>query len=84
MYSTWAEQELSRHLEEYAKGSDETERRTKKCAICGDEFDCDEGKCIELGVETTIRIKGKKPEHIYICNYCLHSAGDIEMEDSYE
>lgn len=83
-HETWAEQDLDRYLEAYAKGSDETERRKRTCAVCGEEFDRDDGKVIELCAASPVRIKGRRPEYLYFCNYCLHSAEDIEGEEDYE
>lgn len=83
-HDTWAEQDLDRYLADYAKGSDETERRKRTCAICGDEFDRAEGKVIGLYMDSPIKIKGKRPNSIYICDCCLNSAEDIEGDEDYE
>ena len=81
MYGTWAERDLDNYLERYAKGSDETERRTVKCDFCGEDFDYADGKVIEPCVASNIRIRGHRPDQMYICNYCLNTAYDIELED---
>ena len=83
-HETWAEQDLDRYLESYAKGSDETERRKRTCAVCGDDFDRAEGKELTLYMDSPIKIRGKRPNSICICNYCLQNAEDIEGEEDYE
>ena len=84
MAETMNEQYLDAYLEEYAKGSDLTERRLRTCAICGDKFDLKNGKEISLYSGSPIRIEGKRPNSITICNYCYEMADEIESEDDYE
>lgn len=76
---TWAEQDLNEYLERYSRGCDETEKRTCTCDFCGGNFDYLDGKIIEPCVKSRLRIQGKRPEVLYICNYCYESAYDIEM-----
>lgn len=84
VYDTWAERDLDEYLERYAKGSDETERRLRTCAFCGDNFDMDDGKLIETYGTSPIRIRGKRPDYLYICDSCLRSADEIREDDDYE
>ena len=84
MAETWAEQDLLEYDKRYSAGSEETERRLRECAICGSDFDLEDGKIISLCRESTIRIQGKRPKYIYICNCCYGSADEIESEDEYE
>lgn len=78
---TWAEQDLNEYLERYARGSDETTRRLRTCAICGEDFDLSDGKEIETCRLSPLRIEGKRPNKIYICDFCLGSADEIEGDD---
>lgn len=78
---TWAEQDLDRYLEAYAKGSEETERRRCICDFCGEAFDYKDGKIIETCAASNIKIRGNRPTELHICNYCLSTAYDIELED---
>ena len=80
---TWAEQDLDEYLKRYAEGSDETERRSRTCAICGETFDCEDGKAIELCIGSPIRINGHRPDYICICGFCYDTADTIG-EDEYE
>ena len=75
---TWAEQLLDEYLKRDAEGSEETARRLRTCAICGNDFDLDDGKEIETCVLSPLRIEGKRPNKIYICNFCMDSADEIE------
>lgn len=79
MHGTWAERDLDNYLRKYAQGSDETERRTCTCAFCGDSFDYLDGKEIETCSGSNLRVKGKRPEVIYICNYCYNTANNIDL-----
>ena len=81
---TWAEQDLNRYLEEYAKGSEETERRKRTCAFCGDTFDIEDGKAFYLYRASHIRVNGELPDTICICGSCYRNAEEIESEDDYE
>lgn len=81
MAETWAEQDLDRYLDAYAKGSDETERRTVTCDFCGQKFDYEDGKVLETCAASNIRIRGNRPSQLYICNYCYELATNIELED---
>lgn len=78
------EQYLDAYLDEYAKGSDLTEKRLRECAICGDSFDLDECVEISLYMDSPIKIKGKRPNSICLCKWCYESAEKIESEDNYE
>lgn len=78
------EQYLDAYLKDYAKGSDMTERRLRQCAICGDKFDLSDGVEIFLYMNSPIRIKGKRPNSICICDSCYEMADKIESEDDYE
>lgn len=80
-YDTWAEQDLDNYLRRYAEGSDETERRLKMCDICGQEFDYEDGKVIDLCKASPIQIKGRRPESIYICRYCYNGAENIGEDE---
>ena len=79
MHGTWAERDLDNYLRKYAEGSEETERRTYTCAFCGESFDYLDGKVIETCRHSSLKIQGKRPEEIYICNYCYNNAYNIEM-----
>lgn len=78
------EQYLDAYLITYAKGSDLTERRLRRCAICGDKFDLADGVEIGLFMDSPIKIDGKRPNSICICNSCYRNADKIESEDDYE
>lgn len=84
MAETMNEQYLDIYLAEYAKGSDLTEKRLKRCAICGDKFDLSDGVEMGLFMDSPIRIHGKRPNSIYVCNSCYELAEKIESEDDYE
>lgn len=84
MAETMNEQYLDIYLADYARGSDLTEKRQRVCAICGDRFDLSDGVEITLYMDSPIRIKGKRPNSICICDSCYESAEKIESEDDYE
>ena len=84
MAQTMNEQYLDIYLDEYAKGSDETEKRQRECAICGDKFDLEECFEIRLYMDSTIKIQGKRPNSICLCKWCYESVEKIESEDDYE
>lgn len=81
MAETMNEEYLERYLEDYARGSDETEKRypVHHCAICGDRFG-DGGKEFYLSRFSGIRINGKKMKKLYICDSCYENAEEIESE----
>ncbi len=82
MHGTWAERDLDNYLKRYAEGSDETERRTCTCDFCGKNFDYLDGKVIEVGRLSNIKIRGNRPEELYICRTCLkYSTYNIELEE---
>ena len=83
MAETMNEEYLDRYLKDYAKGSDITERRQRVCAICGDKFDMDDGVEMYLYRVSPIRINGKRPEKICICDECYIGAEKIESEGLY-
>lgn len=84
VYETWAERDLDRYLERYDEGAEETEKRMRECALCGAEFDREEGKLIETKNTSPIRIRGKRPKCIYICDSCIEEIYEIREEDDYE
>lgn len=79
MHGTWAERDLDNYLRKYAEGSEETERRTCTCDFCGENFDYLDGKVIETCRKSDLKIRGNRPEQLFICNYCYNSAYNIEM-----
>jgi hypothetical protein len=81
---TWAERDLNEYLKRYAEGSDETERRQITCDICGFEFDYEDGKAIDLCRLSPIKIRGKKPDSIYICRDCYNGAENIGEDELWE
>ena len=81
VYDTWAERDLDEYLEAYAKGSDETERRMITCDICGDDFDFEDGKVIDVCRLSPIKIRGNRPESIYLCRHCYNNAEDIGEDE---
>ena len=84
MATTWAEQDLDEYDKRYSAGSEETERRQRECAICGRSFDLADGKVIDIYMASHIRIKGCRPDFIYMCNSCYNNADEIESEEEYE
>lgn len=84
MADTWAERDLDGYLRAYALGSDISERRTKKCLLCGRNFDMDEGVTLPIYRNSAIRVEGKLPKIFYVCSSCYGGAEKIESEDEYE
>ena len=84
MADTWAERDLDEYLRNYARGSDWTERRQRKCMLCGDTFDLADGVNLTIFRNSPIRVNGEIPEYICICNSCYGGAEKIESEDEYE
>ena len=80
MAETMNEEYLDRYLKDYAKGSEMTDRRIRRCAICGEKFDLDDGVEMFIYKGSPIRIEGKRPEKIYICDECYIGAEKIESE----
>ena len=67
------EQQTMIYLSKYEKAVGDAENRLKRCCICGDLFDRDEGKDIPIW-------KNLHTTHHYICNGCLESVEEIEDE----
>lgn len=84
MVDTWAEYDLEQHLARLGRYDEETERRLKTCMLCGAEFDPENGKALSLYRSSPIRIKGRQPDQLFICNNCYEDAEEIESEDDYE
>lgn len=80
MAETMNEEYLDRYLKDYAKGSEMTDRRIRRCAICGEKFDLDDGVEMFTYKGSPIRIEGKRPEKICICDECYIGAEKIESE----
>lgn len=81
MHGTWAERDLDNYLKKYSEGSDETERRTVTCDFCGDKEDYLDCKRINVCARSDIKIRGNRPEELYICRFCYNNAEDIREEE---
>ena len=72
---------LDLYLRKYSEGSDETERRTLQCDFCGDKVDFTECRRVDVCTASHIRIRGHRPDELYICNYCFGTAVRVEESE---
>lgn len=81
MAQTWAEYDLDQHLRKYGADLEWQEARMQTCMLCGFEFAPEDGKALDLGNSSPIRIKGRIPSKFIVCDDCYYGAEEIETED---
>lgn len=80
MAESMNEEYLDRYLADYAKGSEMTDKRQKRCALCGERFDISAGVEMYIYKSSPIKIDGKRPTKICVCDECYIGAEKIESE----